>query len=246
MTVSEREEVIPKAGFVADIHDYGERYRKSYRRLRLGIGILGVFLPLALLLGDGFFLQGDILPRGSLSAYYHSPMRDLFVGALSSIGIFLITYRVAKYKLDNRLTTVAGLAALVVALFPTARPDDDVPQTALQEMLTEDSVHAIHLSAAAIFIGLLAAIGYYFGRREYRKVWQRFHWGCAAVIVLAVVFIVFSKSTGWLSAHSLLIGETVAVFAFGFSWLIKGHALDILHARSSKIAVENIELAAGS
>lgn len=37
------------------------------------------------------------LPRGSLSAYYHSGIRDLFVGSLCVTAVFLITYKMFEH-----------------------------------------------------------------------------------------------------------------------------------------------------
>lgn len=78
-------------------------------------------------------------------------------------------------------------------------------------------------------------LSWFFGRREggrtqerdgYRAwrsptFWMWFHRTCAAIIGLAVVFIALSKWTGFLASHSVLIGEVVAVLAFGVSWLAK-------------------------
>jgi hypothetical protein len=55
-----------------------------------------------------------------------------------------------------------------------------------------------------------------------------FHRTCAAFIGLAVAFIALSKWTGFLASHSVLIGEVVAVLAFGVSWLAKGWERPVL------------------
>lgn len=218
-------------------------YLKSYLFMRTVIGFIGIALPVTLLLGDLLFLKGGVLPRGSLSAYYHSGMRDVFVGTLSMTAIFLITYKVFEHHLDNTLSMLAGVAALGVALFPTGRPGaSDAPLTGLQERLGETTVAAIHYSCAVVFIASLAVMSYYFGVREGNRsqrrdnrtarmspqFWQRFHWGCATAIALAALFIVVTKWTGRLDNYSLLIGETVAVVAFGLSWLMKGLELEVL------------------
>jgi hypothetical protein len=125
--------------------------------MRAVIGFNGIALPVMLLVGDWIFLQGGVLPRGSLSAYYHSGMRDLFVGSLCATALFLITYRVFERISDNVLSTVAGVAALGVALFPTGRPpNSESPLTPLQSKLGESTVTAIHFTCAAIFIVALA------------------------------------------------------------------------------------------
>jgi hypothetical protein len=48
-------------------------------------------------------------------------MRNLFVGAMCAMGIFLAAYR-GHDRWDSRLTNVAGLAAICIALCPTMPP----------------------------------------------------------------------------------------------------------------------------
>ena len=67
-------------------------YVRSYLTMRLWIGVIGVALPLALVFGDGLVFDEHPFPRDSLSAYYYSGTRDLFVGGLLATAIFLITY----------------------------------------------------------------------------------------------------------------------------------------------------------
>jgi hypothetical protein len=56
---------------------------------RAVIGIIGIVLPLVLIAGEAFFLRGGVHVRGSLSAYYHTSMRDLSVASLCVTGFFL-------------------------------------------------------------------------------------------------------------------------------------------------------------
>ena len=65
------------------------RYVRSYLVMRVFVGALGIALPFMLVLSDGLAFDGDPFPHGSLSAYYYSGARELFVGALSAIGVFL-------------------------------------------------------------------------------------------------------------------------------------------------------------
>lgn len=72
-------------------------FARSYLGIRLLIGALGLALPVALALCDWLFLQGDARLRGSMSAYYHSSARDLFVGGLVAIGVILCSYMSWKW-----------------------------------------------------------------------------------------------------------------------------------------------------
>jgi hypothetical protein len=215
------------------------RYVRSYLWMRVFVGALGVALPFLLVLGDRILFGGDPFPRSSLSAYYYSGVRDLLVGTLSAIGVFLITYKVADRGLDNTLSWLAGVAALTVAVFPTERPPG-APSTPLQDLLGESLVEGIHFAAAGVFIVSLAVISFFFGvregAREPRKgrrspaFWRRYHWSCAAAIAAALTWMVVTKLAGG-PGRSLLVGETVSAWAFGASWLMKGLELDILRGK---------------
>lgn len=218
-------------------------YIRSYLFMRAMIGFIGIGLPIALVIGNGLFVHGDLGIRSSLSGYYHSGMRDVFVGSLCATGVFLIAYKVFEHNLDNTLSFLAGVSAFLVALFPTVLPSNsDTPLTPLQQRFGETEVATVHYTAAALFILSLAAMSYLFGRREGNRsqvrdgdrsrfsptFWRWFHWGCAIVIGLATAFVVVTQLGGWLKGYSLLIGEVVVVLAFGASWLAKGLELRVL------------------
>jgi hypothetical protein len=161
-------------------------YVRSFLLMRVAVGVLGVSLPIVLVFVDKVAFDGDAFPRGSLSAYYYSGMRDVFVGALSAIGVFLIGYKISERNLDNTASVAAGLSAGIVALFPTARPEGStLALTPLQDLLGENAVKWIHFGAGGLFVGLLALLSYYFGVRSPPS-WRRLHWACTAVLVLAV------------------------------------------------------------
>ncbi|WP_432991055.1 hypothetical protein [Dactylosporangium sp. CA-233914] len=217
--------------------DAGVLYLRSYLLMRAVIGFIGLALPFLLVLGD-FALEGGKL-RGSLSEYFYTGLRDVFVGALCGTGLFLVTYKVFEHNLDNLLSNVAGVAALGVALFSTDRPKGaTIALTPLQAKLGEAPVAAVHYTCAAVFIVCLGVISLYFGIREGNRTqllgrrspefWRRFHFTCAAVIGVAVVFIAVTEISGWFDEYSLIIGEALAIFGFGTSWLMKGLELRVL------------------
>jgi hypothetical protein len=209
-----------------------ERYVRSYLIMRVAVGVLGIALPILLLLGVWILFDDRPFARGSLSSYYYSGMRELFVGALCAIGVFLITYKVAERSRENRLSTYAGAAVIIVALFPTGRPRG-VPETPLQDLVGAEIVEWIHYVSAAIFIASLAVISYYFSKPSPKKgnlppsFWRRYHLICAGLIVAALALAALNGIVGW-PDKGLLIAEAVAVWAFGASWLMKGLELDVL------------------
>ena len=116
-------ETIPRPSDLSNRTDPAVLYAVSYLVTRAIIGILGVLLPVAFIIGEAY-LSGSVKVRGSLSAYYHTSMRDVFVAGLCVIGFFLITYLSGETKTrDFRLSLLAGVAVLFVVFFPTKRPD---------------------------------------------------------------------------------------------------------------------------
>jgi hypothetical protein len=86
----------------------------TYVSLRYGICLLGFSLPIVLIVGGG--LIGWEL-QDSISQYYHTPLRDLFVGSLFGIGAFLYLYKGFSRR-ENLALNISGLALVCVALFP--------------------------------------------------------------------------------------------------------------------------------
>ncbi|MGH7359660.1 MAG: DUF998 domain-containing protein [Candidatus Rokuibacteriota bacterium] len=216
-----------------------DRYVRSYLTMRVGVGALGIAVPLALVFGEPLLFDGQPFLRGSLSAYYYSGVRELFVGALCAIGVFLVSYKVAERSRENRLSIYAGVAVIIVALFPTGRPGTGFPPTPLQNLLGETTVERIHFVAAFVFIASLAVISYYFAKpppatgRRPTSFWRRYHLACAGIIVAALGLAAVAGLTSW-PDKGLLIAEAVAVWAFGASWLMKGLEIDTLLGRRNE------------
>ena len=198
-------------------------FRKSFLKTRVVIGVIGVLLPPVLVIGNWLvFGAARILP--SLSAYYHSDMRNWFVGSLWAIGSGLLVYLAARRNLaDSVISFVAGLLAVGVALFPTNAPDT-VPTI----------IAKLHVVFAALLFALLGVICFRFGNRDgkredrsmrWRTLWRTVHRSCAIVIWVAVVASVALAAVGSGDNHTVLVGETVAVLAFGLSWFLKGSEL---------------------
>jgi hypothetical protein len=86
------------------------------------VGFLGILLPILFIIGEAFFLRGGVHVRGSLSAYYHTSMQDIFVGGLCVIGFLLVTYTAGEPRTwDFVASLIAGIALLGVVFFPTSR-----------------------------------------------------------------------------------------------------------------------------
>lgn len=189
----------------------------SYLYLRRAIGLIGLALPFVLILGKQLAQGGGLL--GSLSGYYHSDLRDVFVGAMCAAGVFLLAYY-GHDQVDNIASTVAGLGAIGLALFPTA-PDHDVTAW-------DRTAAVLHVVFAAVFFLMLA----YFCLRLFPHDGEQppgtgaVYRTCGVIILTALVLIAVTGRLHLVpSWHPALWLESVAVWAFGVAWLVKGQAL---------------------
>jgi hypothetical protein len=218
-------------------------YAKSYLLIRSILAFIGILLPIAFIVGEAYFIEGGVQIRGSLSAYYHSSMHDLFVAALAVTGFLLLTYMAGQRRTyDYWLSTVAGVAVLGVTFFPTWRPGlGDAPRcgtvpepagcAAVQQLLGEQLTARIHSACAAVFILSLAATAFVFAKREKRynnrPGLARVQYACGWAIVASVAWVALGN---WVDLRigpltPLYLGEVVSVWAFGLSWLLTARAL---------------------
>lgn len=197
----------------------------SYLSLRKAVGIIGILLPFVLAIGK-LLLQGPGL-QSSISSYYYTLMRDVFVGSLCAIAVFLWSYK-GYDRRDDIAGNIASLSAICVALFPTTPDIDPTSHARL--------IGSVHLGSAALFFLTLA----YFclalfrqsdTRHPTRQKLQRnlVYSVCGYTIIVCLVLIV---ALGFLFADSpikqlapIFWLEALAIVAFGVSWLIKGEAI---------------------
>lgn len=228
----------PDPGTVADL------YARSYLIVRTAVGLLGFALPTFLVIGEGW-LSHTVGFRGSLSAYYHSAIRDVFVGTLWAIGFLLVVYRAWKpISWDFLWSSFAGLGAICVAFFPTSRPNlgpDDArcgtdPQPVgcapLQQALSERTCQTLHFISTSMFIGGAAVLCLLFALREWRRRDRR----QSVATALTACFVLMVGAVGWIfvgvdlhvwkwTFERLYVGELLALYAFGISWLTESRLL---------------------
>lgn len=221
----------------------------SYLFLRRFIGILGLSMPFAIVLITALlYSKGtdcktsnvfiDSL-QPSLSHYYYTIGHIIFVGILFLIGSFLITYRGKLYE-ENILSTIAGLSAFGIAIFPTQfegfnskecfqflsiiHLNDKIPNI----------VNTLHLLSAAI---LFISFAYFCFRifPKYDKQVQhsiltkrkRMFYICGYIILISMIIIAIFSLLDCFKIYSdfkyyMIIFESFALLAFGISWLLSG------------------------
>lgn len=192
----------------------------SYLALRNAVGWIGILLPVVLSLGS-VILFGEKSLRGNISLYYYSGMRDVFVGALCAIALFLFFYK-GYDRWDNISANAAALFALGIAFFPT------VPGGRYNTAAT------IHFISAAVFFAILACMSIFLFTRKKTEPTKRklirnkIYIICglvmiASLLTLLVFFIFFNKNHP--ESRLVFWTETIALIAFGISWLTKGGTL---------------------
>jgi len=90
---------------------------QTYRSMRILAAALAFALPIVLWLVGGYWFNIEL--QESMSAYYHTPMRNFFVGSLFIVGALLFVYRGFSTS-ENQFLNAAGVLAVLVALFPTS------------------------------------------------------------------------------------------------------------------------------
>jgi hypothetical protein len=204
----------------------GRLYARSWMLLRLLIGLMGLVMPIVLIAGERILFPGGAVdfPRTSLSAYYYSGLRDMFVATLVATGVFLITYMAVHPGLDNAITTTAGLAAVLVAYCPTG-PDTGETATPWARLIGVHTCQTIHYTAACVFLAGCALMSARFAGTASSEAVGILHGLCAVVMVGATGAALIAGGVGvqrlgdW---SGLLLVELAVTYAFGLSWLVKG------------------------
>lgn len=190
----------------------------DYRTLRLLMGIIALFMPIAVVIFSNKALS-------SISASYYTDSRDIFVGALFIVGAFLLAYN--GHETNQAIASkVAAIAAFCVAYFPTSCD--------VCEATVETYIH--YLSAITLF-SILAYFCFVFFRKKIKDslgkelLRSRIYFLCgslmtACILMLILVFLLIKF--GIISQelvdrlHIVYFGEWIAMTAFGIAWIVAG------------------------
>jgi len=200
----------------------------SYLTLRKTIGFLGVSLPFLLFLGAMIIFRTGI--QSSISTYYHTGMRDVFVGTLCIIGFFLFSYK-GYQRADNVTGDLGCVFAVGVALFP-ATPDCSVSGSA-------HFIGYIHLAFATLFFLTLIYFSLFLftktdpKRPASRRKLQRnnIYKVCGyimsiCILLMVIYYLLPNKVASPIKVYNPVFWlEASAIVAFGISWLTKGEAI---------------------
>ena len=204
-------------------------FNEAYSFLRKAIGVIALLLPIVVVIGHGWLGHSWEL-KGSISAYYYTHSRNYFVGSLCALAVVFLSYEYrafGKYQADNYLSDFACVAALGVAFLPTTRGG-------VQSTRAEEVVGFFHyLCAGALFITLAVFCLFFFTRSQGvktpRKILRnRLYRSCGAVIISCLILCVLAAWKAPYSWHALYWLESIMVWAFAISWLVKGEFAGIL------------------
>jgi hypothetical protein len=188
----------------------------TYHSLRLGIFFAGLALPFALWLIGGW--RGVGL-QGSMSAYYWTPMRDVFVGVLVAVGFLLYLYK-GFSTAENVALNLAGVFAVGVANLPTVNGNGP-----------RGTVETLHVVCAVAFFLCIGYVAIWRSpdtlkflpsgdtERWYRRMYRLLG---GAMIVFPIAALVMSKSLGFPNVFAV---EAAGVVAFSLYWGLKSREM---------------------
>lgn len=203
--------------------------------LRIVIGLLGLGLPFLLWGGLWLYSHEQHLPLPAISNYYYTRISPVFVITLGTLALVLIAYR-GKQPIDFWLSTTAGLFALFVIIFPTNLAlESTTPRPSYYVTSIDDNCvrGALHFASAGIFLVCLAIISFFrFPKNESSDevpspLDKALYRACGIIMAVALLTVVLGSmgvilNKKWFISHSGIYWyEAIAVWAFGYSWLLK-------------------------
>lgn len=197
--------------------------------VRRSIGFLGILLPPVLVLGTMLFSNCDFI-LGAVSDYYHSIVRDVFVGVICVIALFLFTYR-GYDKADDLAANMACFFALGVAFRPTSAKDINCGEYGFYQFPILHNICAVSFFLVITYFSL-----FQFPKTEKdheptpeKEKRNRVYRTCGYVMLACIILIGIDELLGRAITKALglpftimFIGEWIALWAFGTSWLVKG------------------------
>ncbi len=215
-----------------------QEIQNSQYRLRKAIGFLGIGLPMVIWVTHGKLLS-------SISHYYYTSSSVFFIGILFSFGLTLIAYKgypkndkKRERISDDWITTLAGICILITVLIPTKciGSGDSMICCNMDYLFghSKDFWGRLHLFSAATFIfllGLMCIKKFTLSENEENKKRNQFYKLCGYIIwsCIGLLIVLFSLEAliekfdfnNYVWGFTFIL-ESIAVWAFGIAWLIKG------------------------
>jgi hypothetical protein len=217
---------------------------KSSNAHRQLIGYSGLILPVLLWLIAGWRPIEELQhwkPLSSVSAYYYTGSVSVFTGILVALGLFLFSYKGYgnQYQRSDRIAAIiAGIAAILVAFFPTGAPLDLKSFSWWTPLIGK-----IHICSAAVLFGSFIFFSLFLftksdpNQKEAIKRSKRIrNWiyiFCGAAMLVCMLWILVAT----INHTPIFWPEALALEFFAVSWLVKGRA-DITAVAISKWSLD--------
>ncbi|MEW5928751.1 MAG: hypothetical protein AB1941_14885 [Gemmatimonadota bacterium] len=212
----------------------------TYITLRRGMAIMAAAFPLLLWI-LGRLLYGIDL-QGSMSAYYFAvstpgsdafPMRTWFVGLLFAIGGFLYLYKGFTDR-ENFALNLAGVFAVMVAVFPMDRDDAAGAEQSVASQLSIHGASALLLFACLAYVAVACAgktlrllpPAHKGKEQAFRRAYKIIGWSMFAAPVGAFVYTLVSGDR----ARYVFVVEALGIWAFSAYWAVKSYEMSLSRA----------------
>lgn len=194
---------------------FANQAARSYLYLSLGMGLVAVMLPIALIASGGY--AGHF----SISYFYHvsDVSRNILVGSLWAVGVFLFLFQ-GLSRWENWILNLAGIGAISVAMNPMPT-----------EQCAPGSAVTLHAASAIVFFLCLATVAIAFSktriqfiihtpkRRRFKRAYDAA--GIAMVAMPAAVAGIYFLGGRQCATHWIFWIETLGIFAFAAYWFVK-------------------------
>jgi len=205
----------------------------SYLELRRAIGWLGLGLPVVLAIGT--LLIGDCsIIKDSISDYYYTIMGCVLVGVLCGVALFLFSYK-GFNNWDWISSNLAAVFALGVAFFPMVVKEGH-RQCNILCRSNSPWRNWVHFGSAALFFITLACISIFLFTKtdkphisKKKRARNKIYRACGIIMLVSIAVIASLQIYAVYEVLSpykpTFVLETIALWAFGLSWLTKGEFL---------------------
>lgn len=193
--------------------------------------------------------------KASISHYYYSSVGEIFTSSLFALSLFLFCYKghpLRKKDIglsDRVMSKLAAFFAIGIVIFPTSSPHCIADN--LRTFISSENTGNIHFIFAGLFFATLAFISifnfrrtkkvYEFGTKPSHNLYKYCGFIMLACIVLIFTYRMYVRGKyHWLdNLYPIFIFESIALIAFGVSWLTKGKIHKGYLAKKIKELVED-------
>jgi len=211
----------------------------SYYTMRRAIGILGITLPLILVAGSALF-GGCREVQYSISTYYHTNMRNIFVGYNCAVALFLFAYRGHDWR-DNLAGHLGCIFVLGVAFLPCGVGNANAP-CLIPAPAQNPLVGKLHNLCALLYFMILIVYSLFLfprthmdmvtgekmfmGRQKRKRNVVYYICGslmtAALSMILVYIWVLEKHYPGLGRLDPVFWLEVIVLLSFGITWLTKG------------------------